>query len=180
MTCRAAALVLAAFILVSAPLAAENWPQWRGPQLTGASAETNLPVKWSKTENIAWKLAMPELSGFDANRLGRSVFLNVAEGSNLAFWAVDRNTGAVRWKRPLGGGNMMMRKQRMSSPSPVTDGRTVWVMTGTGLLKAFDFGGKELWMRDIQKDYGRFGIQWGYGSSPLLHRTRCTCRCCTA
>ena len=42
-------------------------------------------------------------------------------------------------------------------------------MTGTGLLRAFDFAGKELWMRDIQKDYGRFGIQWGYASSPLLH-----------
>ena len=43
-------------------------------------------------------------------------------------------------------------------------------MTGTGILKAFDFDGKELWMRDIQKDYGRFGLKWGYGSSPLLLR----------
>ena len=57
----------------------------------------------------------------------------------------------------------------MSSPSPVTDGKHVWVMTGTGVLKAFDFAGKELWTRDIQKDYGAFGIQFGYASSPLLH-----------
>jgi outer membrane protein assembly factor BamB len=57
----------------------------------------------------------------------------------------------------------------MSTPSPVTDGAGVWVMTGTGILKAFDFNGKELWMRDIQKDYGRFGINWGYGSSPMLY-----------
>jgi outer membrane protein assembly factor BamB len=57
----------------------------------------------------------------------------------------------------------------MSSPSPVTDGANVWVMTGTGILKAFDFSGKELWMRDIPKDYGRFGLNWGYASSPLLH-----------
>ena len=42
-------------------------------------------------------------------------------------------------------------------------------MTGTGILKAFDFAGKELWARDIQKDYGRFGLNWGYASSPLLH-----------
>jgi outer membrane protein assembly factor BamB len=168
MTCRAV-LVLAAFILVSAPLAADNWPQWRGPQLNGQSAETNLPVKWSKTEGITWKLAMPERSGSTPIVWGDSIFLNVGEGSNLAFWAVDRNTGAVRWTRPLGGGNVTMRKQRMSSPSPVTDGRAVWVMTGTGLLRGFDFNGKELWMRDIQKEYGRFGIQWGYASSPLLH-----------
>jgi outer membrane protein assembly factor BamB len=58
----------------------------------------------------------------------------------------------------------------MSSPSPVTDGAMVWVMTGTGILKAFDFKGTELWTRDIQKDYGRFGLNWGYASSPLLHR----------
>src|SRR5258706_5520044 len=57
----------------------------------------------------------------------------------------------------------------MSSPSPVTDGSNVWAMTGTGILKAFDFTGKELWSRDIQKDYGRFGLNWGYGSSPLLY-----------
>ena len=57
----------------------------------------------------------------------------------------------------------------MSSPSPVTDGTHVWVMTGVGMLKAFDFTGKELWSRDIQTDYGRFGLNWGYASSPLLH-----------
>jgi outer membrane protein assembly factor BamB len=42
-------------------------------------------------------------------------------------------------------------------------------MTGTGILKAFDFQGNELWMRDVQKDYGRFGLNWGYASSPLLY-----------
>jgi outer membrane protein assembly factor BamB len=62
-----------------------------------------------------------------------------------------------------------MRKQNMSSTSPVTDGRNVYVMTGTGILKGFDFNGNELWARDIQKDYGRFGLNWGYASSPLLY-----------
>ena len=87
----------------------------------------------------------------------------------MSLWAVDRTRGTVRWKRPLGGGNRRMMKQQMSSPSPVTDGRSVWVMTGTGVLKAFDFEGKELWTRNIQQEYGRFGLQWGYASSPLLH-----------
>ena len=45
----------------------------------------------------------------------------------------------------------------MSSPSPVTDGRMVWVMTGTGVLKAFDFTGKEIWSRDIQRSTARSG-----------------------
>jgi outer membrane protein assembly factor BamB len=81
---------------------------------------------------------------------------------------VDRRSQSVAWKRRLADTNHMERKQNMSSPSPVTDGRHVWVMTGVGVLKAFDFTGNELWSRDIQKDYGRFGLNWGYASSPLL------------
>jgi outer membrane protein assembly factor BamB len=57
----------------------------------------------------------------------------------------------------------------MSTPSPVTDGRHVWAMTGTGVIKAFTVAGEELWTRNVQADYGEFGIQFGYGSSPLLH-----------
>ena len=41
---------------------AENWPQWRGPMLNGISNEKDLPVKWSMTENLAWKLAMQDRS----------------------------------------------------------------------------------------------------------------------
>ena len=160
--------VVSIVMLGVVPVAADHWPQWRGPMLNGESGEKNLPVRWSTTENITWKLAMPERSGSTPIVWGDHVFLNVGEGSNLALWAVDRTNGTVRWKRPLGGGNRRMMKQQMSSPSPVTDGKTVWVMTGTGVLKAFDFAGKELWGRDIQADYGPFGLQWGYASSPLL------------
>jgi outer membrane protein assembly factor BamB len=148
---------------------AENWPQWRGPALNGFSGETNLPVRWSQTENIAWKLALPAWSGSTPIVWGDRVFLNVADHNELYLWCVDRVRGVPIWKQPLGGGNVRMQKQNMSSPSPVTDGRRVWIMTGTGVLKAFDFDGKELWSRDIQRDYGRFGLNWGYASSPLLY-----------
>ena len=153
----------------SMDLYAENWPQWRGPSLNGTSTETNLPVKWTATENIAWKLPMPALSGSTPIVWGDRIFLNVAENGSLFLWAVDRNKGEPIWKRHLSDGDNRQRKQNMSTPSPVTDGTGVWVMTGTGILKAFDFNGKELWMRDIQKEYGRFGLNWGYGSSPLMH-----------
>ena len=148
---------------------AEDWPQWRGPQLNGTSAETGLPVRWSVTDNVTWKLAMPERSGSTPIVWGDALFMNVGEGPVLNLWAVDRNKGTVRWKRLISGGNRRMMKQQMSSPSPVTDGRMVWVMAGTGVLKAFDFEGKQLWARDIQTDHGRFGLMWGYASSPLLH-----------
>ena len=163
---------LSASVVAVAAVSAENWPQWRGPQLNGVSAEKGLPTKWTPEENIAWKLAMPSRTGATPIIWNNHVFLNVAlqeKEGDLELWAVDRGKGTVMWKKPLSGGNTMMRKQNMSSPSPVTDGTTVWVMTGTGILKAFDFKGEELWLRDIQKDYGAFGLNWGYASSPLLH-----------
>jgi outer membrane protein assembly factor BamB len=156
-------------MLLSASIAyAENWPQWRGPSLNGVSNEKNLPARWTPEENITWKLALPGLSGSTPVVWRDRIFLNVAEGDDLYLWSVDRTKGALVWKKLLGSGNVKMRKQNMSSPSPVTDGKSVYVMTGTGVLKAFDFAGKELWMRDIQKDYGQFGLNWGYASSPLL------------
>lgn len=167
--CRACVFVCAVIAVLSATLQAENWPQWRGPSLNGVSEETGLPVTWSKTENVVWKLEMPAWSGSTPIVWEDRIFLNAAEGDDMYLWAVDRTRGTVLWKRELSGGNRRMRKQNMSSPSPVTDGRHVWVMTGTGILKAFDFDGQERWARDIQADYGRFGLQWGYASSPLLH-----------
>jgi outer membrane protein assembly factor BamB len=168
-------LIVGALSVTAARPSAENWPQWRGPLLNGISGERNLPLKWSATENVSWKLQLPAWSGSTPIVWGDRIFLNVADdlrvqsGDNLHLWCVDRAKGTVLWKRPLGSGNHQERKQNMSTPSPVTDGTLVWVMTGTGILKAFDFNGAEKWVRDIPKDYGRFGLNWGYGSSPLLY-----------
>jgi len=148
---------------------AENWPQWRGPSLNGISGEQNLPVRWSTSENVAWKLGMPSKTGATPIIWGNRIFLNVADGGNLYLWCVDKAKGEPLWKKPIAGGNYQINKQNMSSPSPVTDGTAVFAMTGVGVLKAFDFAGNELWVRDIQQDYGKFGLNWGYASSPLLY-----------
>src|ERR671939_422590 len=134
-------------LIAGGSLLSGNWPQWRGPALNGISTEKNLPLKWSPNENIAWKLPMPAWTGATPIIWGDMVFLNVADGDNLSLWCVDRRGPKIAWQRPLGGGNVKLRKQNMSSPSPVTDGKHVWVMTGTGILKAFDFAGAELWAR---------------------------------
>ena len=169
---RRSAITLVLISLLGVSLIADNWPHWRGPSMDGISTETGLPTTWSPTENVAWKLPLPAFSGSTPIVWNDTVFLNVATEratGGIELWAVDRNKQAVIWKRPLAGENRLGRKQNMSSPSPVTDGKHVWVITGTGVMKAFDFAGKELWTRDIPKDYGPFGIQFGYASSPLLH-----------
>src|SRR5262249_55050664 len=140
------------------------------PEMNGISNEHDLPTRWSATENITWKLPMPALGGSTPIIWGERIFLSVEDAEdNLETCCVDRNKPTILWKRPMGKATVRGRKGNMSSPSPVTDGKTLWVLTGMGILKAFDFDGKELWTRDIQKDYGKFGLNHGYGSSPLLH-----------
>lgn len=174
----AGSLLLASFLsalfLSGAALADTNsWPQWRGPNLDGTSEATNLPLTWDAETNVAWALPLPALSGATPIIWGDHIFLQVGhdpeQNKSLALWAVDRKNGEVLWQRKLGDGNEVRYKHNMSSPSPVTDGEHVWVITGTGVLKAFDFDGKEIWSRDLQADYGAFGLMFGYASSPLLH-----------
>jgi len=161
-----------AVIATGATLMADSWPNWRGPSLDGVSSETGLPTTWSATENVAWNLPLPAFSGATPVIWNDYVFLNVATAratGQIELWTVDRRTQEVVWTRPISFENRMGNKQNMSSPSPVTDGNRVWAMSGTGVIKAFRFDGQEIWARDLQADYGRFGLQYGYGSSPLLH-----------
>lgn len=159
---------LAILVLTAGSIGARDWPTWRGPTRDGISPETGLPTEWSTRDNVTWRIPMPDRSGSTPIIWGETIFLNVASEGELFLWALDRNDGSVKWKAFLSGGDRRQRKQNMSSPSPVTDGEHVWVMTGTGILKSFDFDGNEQWSRDIQSDYGQFGLNWGYASSPLL------------
>jgi outer membrane protein assembly factor BamB len=90
-------------------------------------------------------------------------------GQSLLLICLSKKDGSIRWQRELDRGNRVYNKQNSSSPSPVTDGKHVWVMTGNGVLTAFDFDGQELWKKNLQETYGKFGLNWGYGSSPLLY-----------
>ncbi len=166
-TIRHAALI-SLLILGPALASAEDWPHWRGPGRSGV-APGSAPLEWSSEKNVVWTLPLPELSGATPIVWGDRVFLNVADGERLELWSIDRRRGSVVWTRPLDDRNVEKRKGNMSSPSPVTDGQGVWVMTGTGVLKGFDFDGEALWSLDLQETYGPFGILHGYSSSPLLH-----------
>ena len=178
---------LAIFLLVSIGLGASdpglNWPQWRGPHSNGTSTTAkDLPVTWSETENVAWRLRLPSWSAATPIIWDDVVLVTSAEegfgprgsGSKdkLLLLAVNRKDGSILWRKETGGGNRFVQKQNMASPSPVTDGKRIWVMTGTGTLTCFDFKGNQIWRRNIQTDYGRFGLNHGYASSPRLFGDR--------
>jgi outer membrane protein assembly factor BamB len=155
---------------------AENWPQWRGPFFNGSTTETNLPASWSKTENVLWTAPMPGPSHATPIIWDDSVFvISPDEDKNLLLLCLDRRTGKVVWKKQVGIGDRTQGRNNMASPSPVTDGKNVWAMVGTGELAAFDFSGKQLWTRNLAREYGRngkFSIQWLYGSSPMFYKNR--------
>jgi outer membrane protein assembly factor BamB len=165
-------ILVAGLVLGSRAAHAENWPQWRGPFFNGSTTEKDLPVTWSKTENVVWSAALPGYSGATPAIWGDYVFVSSPDDQkNLNLICLNRKDGKVRWQKQVATGDRKTDQgNNMASPSPVTDGKRVIIMFGTGDLAAFDFSGKELWSRNLGKEYGKFTIMWLYGSSPLLYQ----------
>jgi outer membrane protein assembly factor BamB len=157
--------------LAGMTLKAENWGQWRGPNFDGSTAAESLPLSWSTSENVRWKVALPGYSGATPVVWGDQVFVTTPdEGRNLLLWSIDRRTGEVQWKRQVvAGGDLEKGRNNAASPSPVTDGKRVVAMFATGDLAAYDLDGRELWRRNLAEEYGKFQFMWIYGSSPLLY-----------
>jgi hypothetical protein len=164
------AMILLAFLVDAR---AENWPRWRGPRNDGTSTETGLAAKWSKTENVKWRLELPGPAPSTPVVWQDRIFLTSTEGSSLVLLSVN-TSGKVLWKNTLGDGNDSVRQDESNaaSPSPSTDGQNVWVKFGTGILACYDFSGKEIWKFDLQERYKPFSMYHGMSSSPLLEGDR--------
>ncbi len=93
-------------------------------------------------------------------------------GEDLLLLCLSKKDGSLLWERELDDGNKLSNKHNDSTPSPVTDGEHVWVVTGTGSVTALDMEGNKVWERNLQDEYGTFGLGWGYASSPLLYDGR--------
>ncbi len=165
--------MLAAVLMGTGTVHADNWPQWRGPTHNGISTEKNVPTVWSKTDGIAWSLKLPGAAGATPVVWGERIFLTSAEGNDLVLLCVGTD-GKERWKRTLGSGDKAARgdEGNLASPSPATDGKHVWAFVGTGDLACYDIEGKEVWKYNVQDKYGKFQIQFGMSSTPVLHEGR--------
>lgn len=158
-------------LLLTQSVFAANWPHWRGPNFNGSTDEKNLPESWSKTENVVWKTPLPGPSGSSAVIWGDHVFVSSPDAQkNLNLICLNRKDGSVRWQKQVGIGDRNAGpRSNMTSPSPVTDGKVVVALYGTGDLAAFDFEGKELWKRNLGAEGGKFAVMWLYGSSPTIY-----------
>jgi len=165
------AVLLVLFVVSSAT--AENWPSWRGPENQGISSEKDVPTRWSPDKNIAWRLPMPGAAGSTPVVWDDHIFLTSVADDDLILMCVGTD-GVEKWRRKLGSGNRDVRGDEGNSaaPSPSTDGEHVWAFFSNGSLACFDFEGNEIWQIDIQENYGKFDIQFGLTSTPVLHEDK--------
>jgi outer membrane protein assembly factor BamB len=142
-------------------------PSWSGatPIVWGDNIFVTSPSKSDPTEKPKTD---EERRGGGRFGGGGSYGVSDPGGSKLLLLCLSKKDGKVRWQHELDEGNQLFRKQNMTSPSPVTDGKHVWVVTGTTTVTAFDMDGNKKWSRNLRKDYGNLRLQWGYASSPLL------------
>ena len=166
------------------PLA--QWGQWRGPLATGAAPKADPPVEWSETKNIRWKTKLPGLGHSSPVVWGSLVFVTTAEMTGakkpftgvtpdgahnnmnplfdhqFAVMAIDRQTGAVVWRRTVATRQpheSTHESATWASNSPVTDGEHVLSFFGSNGLYCLDTGGRLLWSRDL----GDMQVKHGHG-----------------
>ncbi len=158
-------------LLVPAFLHAENWPAWRGPTGDGTSAERDLPLTWSATEGVRWKVSLPEPGNSSPVVWGQRVFLTQPVGARRTLMCLDRADGRVLWQKgaEVGGKERTHGTNPFCSASPVTDGERVIAWFGSAGLRCWDFEGVEKWRLDL----GKQDHEWGYGASPLIFGDLC-------
>lgn len=161
--------------------AAESWSGFRGPGGQGASGVA-LPVKWSATENLAWKAALPGPGGSSPVVFGEKIFLTCFSGYAVPGAAggdlnalrrhvlcLNRADGKVLWKKDVAAAQPEQAKVRdhgYASSTPLADAERLYVFLGRSGVFAFSHDGKELWQTSVGD-----GIHgWGSAASPVLYK----------
>jgi outer membrane protein assembly factor BamB len=181
---------------------AQNWPGWRGDG-RGISPEKNLPLKWSESEGVKWKTAIPGAGHSSPIVWGNRVFISTAaakdpnvesfrggvymggnrpkpDASEYAYSVIclDANDGNILWSKAVMTQNPKTRrhtKNTYASETPATDGKYVFTSFGSAGLYAVDFEGNGIWQRDLGQMRGKQG--WGTGASPVLFQNTTIVNC---
>jgi len=176
---RATVSYMLLLILSACCMAADEWPEFRGPTGVGSVVASNVPLHWSETKNVAWKTALPGRGWSTPVIVGPLLWMTTSEddGHQLLALSVDRKTGAIKHRIRLFSVDEPAACNAMNSyasPSPVTDGKNVYVSFGTyGVAAINGMNGSIVWSRkDVNLDH-----QEGPGSSPLLYKDRLVIHC---
>ncbi|HWN98145.1 MAG TPA: PQQ-binding-like beta-propeller repeat protein [Blastocatellia bacterium] len=158
------------FLLLSVPTLAQDWPEFRGPTGQGISDEHGLPLTWSETRNVKWKVAIPGRGWSSPAILGNRIWLTTAteEGKSLRAICVDRNSGAILQNVEvfrLKQGALKNAKNSQASPTPVLEGDRIYLHFGAHGTACMTQSGEIVWKTRLEYDNG----QHGTGGSPVIY-----------
>ena len=144
---------------------AADWPRFRGPNGAGVAETAALPDSIGPDKHVVWKTALPP--GHSSPVIsGDRIFVTAFEGDKLFTIALDRGSGKILWRResPRDRHEKLDRQNSPSSPTPVADGRNVYVFFPDYGLLSYTFEGRERWRTPL----GPFDNMYGMGVSPIL------------
>ena len=160
------------FLLILPLYAAENWPQFRGPEGTGHSDARRLPLQWSESKNVVWKTPIHDRGWSSPVIYGNQIWLTSAskDGRELYVLCIDRATGKIikDWKLfDVAKPQFAHAFNTHASPTPVIENGRVYITFGAPGTAAIDTKTfRVLWeRRDIECNHFR-----GAGSSPIIFR----------
>jgi outer membrane protein assembly factor BamB len=146
---------------------AQDWPEFRGVNRSGASTATGLPVHFGSHENVSWSAEVPH-GRSSAIITGKRLFLSASGGEDLLILAFDTQTGRRLWRysiRRTRRNEIDDVRNDPASPTPATDGQAVYAFFHDFGVVALTLDGKELWKLAL----GPFPNNYGMGSSPIIH-----------
>jgi outer membrane protein assembly factor BamB len=151
-----------------------DWPWWRGPTRDGhAASDQTLPVTWSATKNVIWKVPVPGRGHGSATVVGDHVYVTTAEvkRKTQSVYCFDRKTGKLLWKTDVHTGGLMKvnKKASMANSTVACDGKRIFVNfanSNAAYTTALSRDGKKLWQTKIT-DYK---VHQAYASSPNLYK----------
>lgn len=158
--------LLLGLVLTGPLIAAEPWPQFRGPNGAGVAAEdARPPVAFGPEKNVRWKTAVPR--GVSSPVVwGDRVFVTGIADKTIVTLALDAKDGRELWRKALPAATLekVHGFSSAASATPCTDGERVYVYANSFGAVAYDFAGKEIWQRPLPTQK----IQYGSGNSPML------------
>jgi outer membrane protein assembly factor BamB len=152
-------------LLFATVLLAADWPQLRGPNGSGLCPSCGpLPTDFSPQKNVRWKTALPAGKSSPVLTADR-IFLTAVEGDDLLTICLSRATGKLQWRRSVRAPRRepLNALNHRAAPTPVTDGKSVFVFFADFGLLAYDLDGNPRW----QLPLGPFNSQHGVVASPV-------------
>lgn len=172
-TCRWLALAIAGCCSFTTSAWAEDWPQWRGPNRDGKSADTGLLKEWTKDgPPLAWKIKGLG-GGYSAPSIAAGRIFGMSNrGDDEVTWALSEKDGKELWVTRLGPAFKQPGwPQGKEGPActPTVDGELLYVEGMGGEVACLQVkDGKILWQHSLTRDFGGSVPTWSYRESPLV------------